>query len=390
MLTLSGRVIRIESEAPKPLGLKRDGRGLYSLTTNADLPPGLRSQKALLVQDRFTDIPTGYSHYFAFGPKPEGFSGDWTVMGAEFGYLAEGDVVALSEGHLRSLFRANSEHNSILLTEQCNNYCLMCSQPPKRIDDKWLLDEAMDLVRLIPRDTRTLGITGGEPTLFGEDFIALVRHVKNWLPTTSLHILSNGRYFSNPAFADAYAAVNHPDVMLGIPIYSEDPALHDYVVQADGAFDETVRGVLNLKRLGQKVEIRVVLHKQTAAGLPKLAEYIARNLLFVDQVALMGLEMMGFTRANLDALWIDPIEYKRELSQAARILSAHRIPVSIYNLPLCLVDPDVYPFYVKSISDWKNEYAPECEPCKKKSECGGFFSSAIKYGYSKSIRPFCD
>lgn len=389
MLTLSGKVIRIETEALKrPLGLKRDGRGLYSLTTNVDLPPGLRSQKALLVRAESTDIPAGYSHYFAFGPRPNGFAEDWTVLGAEFGYLAEDDVVALSDGHLRSLFRANSEHNSILLTEQCNNYCLMCSQPPKRVDDKWLLEETFDLIRLIPRDARTLGITGGEPTLFGDDFTSLVRHIKNWLPTTSLHILSNGRRFADPVFADAYAAVNHPDVMLGIPIYSEDPALHDYVVQADGAFDETVRGVLNLKRLGQKVEIRVVLHKQTAPSLPKLAEYIARNLLFVDQVALMGLEMMGFTRANLDALWIDPIEYKRELSQAVRILSAHGIPVSIYNLPLCLVDPEVYPFYVKSISDWKNEFAPECEPCTKKSECGGFFSSAIRYGYSRSIKPF--
>ena len=56
--------------------------------------------------------------------------------------------------------------------------------------------------------------------------------------------------------------------MIGIPIYSADPSIHDYVVQAEGAFDETVRGILNLKRFRQKVEIRVVLHKQTYKGLP--------------------------------------------------------------------------------------------------------------------------
>ena len=44
--------------------------------------------------------------------------------------------------------------------------------------------------------------------------------------------------------------------------------------------------------------------------------------------------------------------------------------------------------YQKSISDWKNEYIDECEKCTKKVECGGFFSSAIKYGYSKHIRAF--
>jgi hypothetical protein len=102
----------------------------------------------------------------------------------------------------------------------------------------------------------------------------------------------------------------------------------------------------------------------------------------------MGLEMMGFTRANLDTLWIDTVEYRDELSQAASILSAHRVPVSVYNHPLCLLNTDVHPFYVKSISDWKNEYAVECSPCTKKAQCGGFFSSGIRYGYSKSIRPF--
>jgi hypothetical protein len=52
------------------------------------------------------------------------------------------------------------------------------------------------------------------------------------------------------------------------------------------------------------------------------------------------------------------------------------------------VNPDVYPAYVKSISDWKNEYANECGPCTKKNDCGGFFSSGIQNGYSQSIKPF--
>lgn len=387
VLTLSGRVIRLKAESYDSLRPSQQKAELFSLTTHVHLPPVLRGQKALLMHKIPTDVPSGFLHYFAFAPKPAGSDRNWTVLSADFDYLDDGDIVSLAGDHLRSLYRANSDHNSILLTEQCNNYCLMCSQPPKRVDDRWLLEEAFDLIRLIPRDTHNLGITGGEPTLFGEDFISLVKHIKSWLPATSLHILSNGRRFADAAFAAAYSAVNHPDAMLGIPVYSEDPSLHDYVVQAVGAFDETVRGILNLKRFRQKVEVRVVLHKLTAPTLPKLAEYIARNLLFVDHVALMGLEMMGFTRANLDALWIDPIDYRNELRQAVRILAAHKIPVSVYNHPLCLVDPEIYPFYVKSISDWKNEYASECTACTRKSECGGFFSSGIRYGYSKSIKP---
>jgi MoaA/NifB/PqqE/SkfB family radical SAM enzyme len=52
--------------------------------------------------------------------------------------------------------------------------------------------------------------------------------------------------------------------MAGVPIYSAVDHVHDYVVQAQGAFNETVLGVLKLKDQGQRVEVRVVLHAVTA------------------------------------------------------------------------------------------------------------------------------
>ena len=30
----------------------------------------------------------------------------------------------------------------------------------------------------------------------------------------------------------------------------------------------------------------------------------------------MGLEMIGFARANMDDIWIDPVEYKEQLAEA--------------------------------------------------------------------------
>src|SRR5206468_9684118 len=154
--------------------------------------------------------------------------------------------------------------------------------------------------------------------LYGDEFIELIRQTKSWLPRTSVLVLSNGRAFHEFDFARRFADVQHPDCLLGIPLYSDDPVRHDYVVQSEGAFDETVRGILNLKRVSQKVEVRVVIHRQTIDRLVQTCEFIARNLLFVDHVALMGLEITGFTRPNLDLLWIDPFDYKDRLSEAVR------------------------------------------------------------------------
>jgi len=176
--------------------------------------------------------------------------------------------------------------------------------------------------------------------------------------------------------------------MVGTPIYSDDAVRHDYVVQAQGAFDETIRGILNLKRFGQKVEIRIVLHKQTIDRLVSTCEFICRNLVFADHVALMGLEITGFTRPNLDLLWIDPYDYKEILSEAVSVLNSYGINASVYNHQLCVVNKDIEGNYRKSISDWKNEYLDACTPCTRKAECGGFFSSSKKYKHSAYIRPF--
>ena len=306
----------------------------------------------------------------------------------EFEYLADGDVIAigLERPSLRVLYRRGSHYNSFLLTERCNHYCLMCSQPPKDANDDWLVDELFEAIPLLAKETQEIGFTGGEPTLLGERFLRLVRDMRNHLPTTALHILSNGRRFNDAAFTSDYAALQHHDVMLGIPLYSSVSQVHDYVVQADGAFDETIRGILNLKTYGQRVEVRVVVHRQNYEHLPALAEFIARNLTFVDHVALMGLEMTGFAKANIDALWIDPFEYRAELYAAASLLDDFGLRTSIYNHQLCTIDRRVWPLAVKSISDWKNEYRPECEPCKVREQCGGFFATG-RLRQSHHIRP---
>jgi His-Xaa-Ser system radical SAM maturase HxsC len=320
--------------------------------------------------------------------RPE--SAQTIVVPDEFEYLDDGDVLSIGvqQRGLRVLYRRASLYNSFLLTERCNHYCLMCSQPPKDANDDWLVEELFEAIPLLSKETREIGFTGGEPTLLGERFLRLIRDMKDNLPTTALHILSNGRRFVDAAFARDYAAIQHPDVMIGIPLYSASSQVHDYVVQADGAFDETVRGILNLKTYGQRVEVRVVVHRQNYAHLPELADFVARSLTFVDHVALMGLEMTGFAKANVNALWIDPFEYRDELYVAASLLEDFGLRTSIYNHQLCTIDPKIWPLAVKSISDWKNEYEPECSRCSVSEKCGGFFATGRlrRSRYIASIR----
>lgn len=302
-------------------------------------------------------------------------------------YLRQGDVVALRpNGVVSVLYRRASPHNTILATERCNSLCLMCSQPPKTRDDSYRVGEILRLIELIDPETRELGVSGGEPTLLGDSFFAIVEKAERYLPGTALHVLTNGRNFKDAAFAQRLGAIRHHDLMLGIPLYSDIDWRHDYVVQAPGAYDETLAGFYNLARSGVRTELRVVLHQQTVERLPQLAEFIVRNLPFVEQVALMGLEMFGFTPRNLDVLWIDPVDYAAQLETATRTIALAGMRVLIYNHQLCTIPRSLWPFAVRSISDWKNVYLEDCTGCGIREHCGGFFQSATKR-HSAHIRP---
>ncbi len=309
--------------------------------------------------------------------SPSDHPGSWEIP-ESLNHLTDGDIIRISprSGELWVMYRRESHYNSMLLTEQCNSYCIMCSQPPKTGPDSHLAASYLEAIPLMSRETHELGITGGEPTLLGDRFLEIIHTCKQHLPDTALHVLSNGRLFNYLSLCQAIAAIAHPGLMIGIPLYSDIAHRHDFVVQAAGAFDQTIRGIMNLARCGISVEIRIVLHRETVVRLPQFAGFLARNLPFVDHVALMGLEMMGFVRMNLASLWIDPAEYQAPLRHAVTELQQHGLNVSIYNHQLCVLDQQLWPVARKSISDWKNEYLEECRGCAVQEQCGGFFASS--------------
>jgi hypothetical protein len=180
-----------------------------------------------------------------------------TIAGADTTHLQEGDVISISRtGFIRTLYRVGSRFNIVFATDACNSYCLMCSQPPRRVDPRGTIADHLRLLSLIPDVPSELCITGGEPTLLKDGLLEIVAACKSRFPSTPLHMLSNARLFHYDAFARHLADVAHPDLMVGVPIYSDIDADHDHIVQARGAFEQTLIGVQNLGRYGVPVEIR--------------------------------------------------------------------------------------------------------------------------------------
>lgn len=289
----------------------------------------------------------------------------------------DGDVLSIEpeEGLVTFLYESESRDNALFVTERCNCRCITCPQPPKSTEDSRTTFNR-ELIRLMAPGPETLAITGGEPTILGDELLTLIEDCRDRLPETNVIILSNGRRFKDQPFVERIARLGHPRLTIAVALYGDLDHLHDEIVGVRGAFNETVRGIHCLALYGFLVEIRVVISSLNFRRLPKIVDFIYANMPFACHVALMGLEPVGLAERNLERIWIDPFDYRRELEQACRYLHRRIIPVSVYNLPLCVIPESLWPVARQSISGWKNVYPPECEACRVKRDCCGLFASS--------------
>ena len=292
-------------------------------------------------------------------------------------HFSEGDIVLINpKGEVIFLYEIASFHNVLMATEKCNHRCIMCPQPPV-IQEKDKTSMNLKIISLLDRRTQEIGITGGEPTLIGDNLFLILTKIKERLPKTSISILSNGVKFADKNFALKLAKCHCLDLQIDIPLFSDIADEHNTIVGAK-TFYKTVQGLYNLALFHQKIGLRIVVHKKTYKRLPQIADFIYHNFPFVSQVAFMQMEITGLAKENIDSLWIDPYDYNTELREAVLMLADRNMNPYIYNAQLCVLPDDIRNFAVQSISDWKNIYLSDCEGCTLKNQCAGFFQSGIE------------
>lgn len=307
------------------------------------------------------------------------------VIVSDISQFSDGDVITIyPSGRIIFNYEISSAHNALFLTGKCNHRCIMCPQPPVK-EEESLTDFNLKLISLFDKQTKEIGITGGEPTLVGDDLFRIVSKLKKELPCSGVCILSNGVMFAQDSYARKLAACNHPDLQIDIPIFSDIPREHNDIVGAN-TFYKTVKGLYNLALYRQRIGIRIVIHKLTYKRLPQLAQYIYHNFPFVSQVAFMQMETIGCAENNISQLWIDPADYNDELSEAIEILDMRGMNPFIYNAQLCVLPENIRKYAVQSISEWKDIYIDKCQDCDLKGQCAGFFSANRKY-ISREIKP---
>lgn len=297
------------------------------------------------------------------------------------GRVTHGDIVEVSpRGIGRVIFSPYNHDNVLLITNACNSNCIMCpdAEIVRKNSITPSIDKLLRIISLLPDYAPHLCLTGGEPTLLKYDLMQILRACNEHLPRTSFLILSNGRSFSDVAYASAFYEVAPKKLTIDIPIYGDTASLHDSITRTKGSFEQALAGIQNLLHHKINVGIRIVIIRQNYEHLVEISQMIAQQLSGVYRVQFMGIELLGNAALNCSEVFVDFNEIVPYMELAAIELLRKGIESRFYNFPLCMIHPSFYTFYSTSISQYKIHYKPECEYCRTKSKCGGFFESTMK------------
>jgi His-Xaa-Ser system radical SAM maturase HxsC len=361
---------------------------------------------AELVRRDIAKISSGYlSHpIYVLGREPIGTSelvsglidtgeGDFQctrsgskISSSEINAVADpGDVFFLNRAGnaLRTALSKRAAQNTLLVTEQCDNNCTFCSQPPRETPDYY--DLAMAALSEFD-GLGVVGISGGEPTMHWEKFIRLLscESAKH----RPLHVLTHGRVMSREDRVremQEHGITNA--VLFGIPVHGSSAQRHDAVTGIRGSWSETIQGLINLRHINAALEIRIIITEQILDDLDSLLAFLHASLGSSGyRVALMRLEPKGWARGHLNLL---RPSIAREAAIVDHVTLNARVRgqnISLYNYPLCLISKASQRFAHKSISDWKNVFPEKCKTCILKSGCCGLFDSE-RSGVVEQLRP---
>lgn len=284
----------------------------------------------------------------------------------------DGDVLLLipERRFAHRLIRATSPHNTLLITERCDQLCVMCSQPPKNYEmDPFA--ELAEACRLAPHGA-VLGLTGGEPTLYKDQLLSLLDDLLVARPDLSFHVLSNAQHFTESDVA-ALRALPVGKIVWGVPIYAADAGLHDRIVGKVGAFQALLSSLSILGRAGISLELRTVLMASNARQLPLLAGFLGTMVPFAQRWAIMQMEYFGFARKVWAEEFYDSSADFGPVANAINIARARGLDAILYNFPRCTVPRAFRELAPATISDWKRKYLEACGRCTERQSCGGLF-----------------
>jgi len=215
----------------------------------------------------------------------------------------------------------------------CNNRCVFCVQGDKRLHEGPKTTAELDAL-LRERRAQCDGVvfTGGEVTL-RKDLLPMV-DLAHKLGYRSIQIQTNGRMLSYQPYVDALIKAGATE--FAPAIHGAQAETHDALTGAKGAFEQTCKGIQNVRRRGGFVIMNSVIVQQNYQQLPDTARLFVK--LGVQQFQFAFVHALGSAEKNFPEVVPRYGELLPYLHEALRIGEEAGCRVMTEAVPFCLMN----------------------------------------------------
>lgn len=277
----------------------------------------------------------------------------------------------------------------MILTYKCNNNCISCI-----FDTRFLSHyrepnlEKIKKRLLEDRKEKYVGLTGGEPTL-RKELLQILKYIKKINPEKYVLLVSNGRRFADKKYAKKFKKIGLKNYLIGIPLYSHNPRVHDRITQVKGSWNETINGIKNLLLEKARIEIRILVERANYQDLEKTAKFIVRELNGIERITFINLKYTGNAFINRNKILINYSEAVRFVQKAIDIIQkATTAEIKLYHFPLCILEKKYRKFAEGITKDTRElTFLPECEICKEKTRCPRIWKTYLPLSNKKEFFP---
>lgn len=213
----------------------------------------------------------------------------------------------------------------------CNNNCRFCVQADSKIFGNRKFEELVNDMGEARPVCDSIVLTGGEVTI-REDFFELLKEARK-MGYLSVQVQTNGRMFSSPEFCRKAIAAGATEFSPALHGWCGDQ--HDFLTRAKGSFSQTVAGIRNLLRMGQRVMTNTVVVKPNYRDIPRIAALLVE--LGVPQFQFAFVHPTGNAMKNFDSM-VPRIEIAAPyMIEGLRIGDAAGRTVMAEAVPMCLM-----------------------------------------------------
>ncbi|MBI4249178.1 MAG: radical SAM protein [Elusimicrobia bacterium] len=288
----------------------------------------------------------------------------------------------------------NAKTAGLSLGAGCNNSCVFCFGSEKNSGPFTCVLEkaAAALKQHQAAGVDRLVIGGGEPTLC-ENLGAVLR-LAGAMDFEHVQLRTNGRLLADPA--RCRAVVEGEVDEYAVSVHGAVAAAHDFLTQSPGSLIQTLAGIQNLKKLGQRVAVCVRVVKSNYRNLPEIVQLAAAlkgdrcEFTFVDASDKIGDEQDWLiAKQEMAGPWI------KKAVLAGRRLG---LPMTVSGVPPCVLGGESWTRQVCAFPGPVRFNAgapcfpgqspaakgPKCDSCRLFDSCAGpSLAYTGRYGWSE-------